>query len=209
MKLKLTKHSGFGEYSPDNESLFSRLARFMKPRSSALIDADAFAGQNAQTTVRTSCDAEVVAAVPEAVKNHNFVWARLRDLEINHGKVPPLELAEGQLADTGRASKISSADKVQATTTEIREGVRSIDESLAKIIECLPERTALIVTSGQGDHRDVSKMQNKQRDFLALQKALPMSEIPIKDRFLEKDVKLLEDTVDEAKHGVFFMMIKQ
>ncbi|KAF9375100.1 hypothetical protein CPB97_011692 [Podila verticillata] len=188
MKLKLTKPPGFGEYSPDNESLFSRLNRFMKPRTSALIDADAFAGQNAQTTIRTQTDAEVVAAVPEAVKNHNFVWARLRDLEINHGKAPPLELAEGQLVDTGRASKISSADKVQATTTEIREGVRSIDESIAAIIDSVPARTAVIVTSGQ---------------------ALALGEIPIKDRFLEKDVKLLEDTVEEAKHGVFFLMVKQ
>ncbi|KAI9233157.1 MAG: hypothetical protein BYD32DRAFT_440346 [Podila humilis] len=209
MKLKLTKPAGFGEYSPDNESLFSRLSRFMKPRTSALIDADAFAGLNAQTTIRTQTDAEVVAAVPEAVKNHNFVWARLRDLEINHGKAPPLELEEGQLVDTGRASKISSADKVQATTTEIREGVRSIDESIAAIIDSVPARTAVIVTSGQGDHRDVSKMQNKQRDFLALRKALALGEIPIKDRFLEKDVKLLEDTVEEAKHGVFFLMVKQ
>ncbi|KAG0324932.1 hypothetical protein BG004_003339, partial [Podila humilis] len=106
MKLKLTKPPGFGEFSPDYESLFSRLNRFNKPRTSALIDSDAFAGQSAQTTIRTGSDAEVVAAVPEAIKNHNFVWARLRDLEINHGKNPPLELAEGQLADTGRASKI-------------------------------------------------------------------------------------------------------
>ncbi|KAG0198979.1 hypothetical protein BGX28_007647 [Mortierella sp. GBA30] len=207
-KLKLSKQPGFGEYIQDQESLFSRLSRFNVPRTSALIDADAFAGQSATTTIRTASDQEVVQAVPEAIQKHNFVWARLRDIEINHGKAPEVTLAEGQLADTGRASKLSSRDKIQASDVEICRGIRSIDQNVKKIVESLPPRTAVILTSGQGDHREVSELQHRQKVFIELFKTKNLSEIPEEDRFLEEDERKLEEAVEKAKSGVCFLMVK-
>ncbi|KAF9080629.1 hypothetical protein BGX23_001878 [Mortierella sp. AD031] len=209
IKLKLTKPVGFGEYQQDQESLFSRLQRFNNPKSSVLIDADAFAGQSATTTIRTKSDEEVVAAVPEAIQKHNFVWARLRDIEINHGKVPEVELAEGQLADKGRLSKVSSSEKIQASEEEIRQGLRSVDKSIEKIVEALPPHTAVIVTSGQGDHREVSKMQHRQKKFMELYKTKNLDQIPKEDHFLDADEKLLAKAVEVAKSGVCFLKIKQ
>ncbi|KAF9576109.1 hypothetical protein EC968_000177 [Mortierella alpina] len=208
VKLKLSKPPGFGEYIQDQESLFSRLTRFNITRTSALIDADAFAGQSATTTIRTATDQDVVEAIPEAIQKHNFVWARLRDVEINHGKAPTVVLAEGQMVDTGRASKLSSRDKIQATEEEIRRGMRSIDQSIKKIIESLPPRTAVIVTSGQGDHRQVSEMQHRQKVFTDLFKTKDLSEIPEEDRFLEEDEQKLAEAVEKAKSGVCFLMVK-
>ncbi|KAF9172958.1 hypothetical protein BGX21_009052 [Mortierella sp. AD011] len=208
LKLKLSKPPGFGEYEQDQESLFSRLHRFNIPRTSALIDSDAFAGQSATATIRTASDTEVVAAIPEAIQKHNFVWARLRDIEINHGKVPEQELAEGQLVDTGRASKISSAEKIQATEEEIRAGIKSVDNSVRQIFESLPPRTAVILTSGQGDHREVSKLQLRQKAFAELSKKKPSSEIPEEDRFSGKDVEKLEKAVEMAKGGICFLTVK-
>ncbi|KAG0356654.1 hypothetical protein BGZ54_000659, partial [Gamsiella multidivaricata] len=196
IKLKLTKPPGFGEYVQDQESLFSRLHRFNSPRTSALIDSDSFAGQNATTTIRTKSDQDVVEALPEAIQKHHFVWARLRDIEINHGKAPEQSLSEGQFADTGRASKISSADKIQASEEEVRSGIRSIDESLKRIINCLPPRTAVIMVSGQGDHREVSRMQQRQKHFMELCKKKSLDEIPEEERFLEADEKKLEEAVE-------------
>lgn len=209
IKLKLTKPVGFGEYEQDQESLFSRLQRFNNPKTSVLIDSDAFAGQSATTTIRTHSDEEVVAAVPEAIKNHNFVWARLRDIEINHGKVPVIELAEGQVADKGRLSKVSSGDKVQASEEEIRQGLRSVDKSIEQIVNSLPPRTAVIVTSGQGDHREVSRLQQRQKKFMELYKTKNLSDIPKEEHFLEADENLLAKAVDVAKSGVCFLKIKQ
>ncbi|KAI8599637.1 hypothetical protein EDD21DRAFT_355278 [Dissophora ornata] len=219
--LKLSKPPAFGEYTQEQESLFSRLARFNIPRTSALIDSDAFAGQSATKVIKTNSDKEVVDALPGAIKDHSFVWARLRDIEINHGKAPTqqqqLSSTEGQgqevsaatNVDTGRASKISSADKVQATEDEIREGIRSVDESLKYIFEALPSRTAVILTSGQGDHREVSRMQLKQKKFMELFKTKNLSEIPEEEWFLEEDEKKLEAAVEVAKSGVCFLTIKQ
>ncbi|KAF9106330.1 hypothetical protein BGX27_009205 [Mortierella sp. AM989] len=209
LKLKLSKPHGFGEYEQAQESLFSRLQRFNIPRTSVLIDSDAFAGQSATKTIRTADDREVVAAIPDAIQNHNFVWARLRDIEINHGKAPEQALAEGQLVDTGRASKISSAEKIQATEEEIRAGIRSIDDSLKQIFDSLPSRTAMILTSGQGDHREVSRLQLRQKTFMELSKKISPSEIPEADRFSREDEERLEKAVELAKGGICFMTVKQ
>lgn len=214
IKLKLSKPPGYGEFSQERESLFSRLSRFNVPRTSALIDMDAFVGQSATTTIRTQSDPEVVAAVPEAIQTHDFVWARLRDIEINHGKAPEWAMSsfeEGQqqrVVDTGRAGKISSADKVPATELEVRQGIRSIDTSLKQILESLSSRTAVILTSGQGDHREVSRLQLKQKKFMDLSKTKSLSEIPEGDRFLEEDERKLEEAVEVAKSGVCFFTIK-
>ncbi|KAG9063647.1 hypothetical protein KI688_003758 [Linnemannia hyalina] len=209
IKLKLTKPIGFGEYEQDQESLFSRLQRFNNPKTSALIDSDAFAGQSATTTIRTKSDEEVVAAVPEVIKNHNFIWARLRDIELNHGKVKTIDLAEGQIADKGRLSKVSSSDKIQASEEEIRQGLRSIDKSIERIVDSLPPRTAVIVASGQGDHREVSRLQQRQKHFMELYKTKHLSEIPKEEHFLEADEILLAKAVEVAKSGVCFLKIKQ
>ncbi|KAG0259957.1 hypothetical protein BG011_002233 [Mortierella polycephala] len=208
-KLKLLKPPGFGEYVQDQESLFSRLARFNNPRTSALIDADSFAGQAATTTIKTMADEEVVEAIPEAIQKHNFVWARLRNIELYHGKLPEILLSEGQIADTGRASKVSSRDKVQATEEEVRQGIRSIDQSVKKIIESLPARTAVILTSGQGDHRELSKMQFRQKEYQELLKTKSWDQIPESERFLPEDVRKLEEEVEKTKNGVCFLMVKQ
>ncbi|KAK3818894.1 MAG: hypothetical protein J3Q66DRAFT_282055 [Benniella sp.] len=218
VKLKLTKPHGFGEYVQDQESLFSRLHRFNITRTSALIDMDAFAGQSATTTIRALTDQEVVSMIPEAIRTHDFVWARLRDIEINHGKAPERlsTSSEGRQeqrhqrgADAGRAAKISSADKVQASEEEIRRGIRSIDSSVKQILEALPSRTAVILTSGQGDHREVSRLQSRQKKFMELSKQKSLSEIPEEDRFLEEEERKLEEAVEVAKSGICFLTIKK
>ncbi|KAI1296368.1 hypothetical protein EDD11_007403 [Mortierella claussenii] len=209
IKLKLNKPAGFGEYVQDQESLFSRLQRFNNPRTSALIDSDAFAGQCATTTIRTTTDEEVVKAIPEAIQNHNFVWARLRDIEINHGKVPEQSLVAGQVADKGRASKISSADKIQATEEEIRAGIRSVDQSMKQIMDALPARTAVIITSGQGDHREVSRMQQRQKTSHELLKKGSAQEISEAERFTEEDERKLTAAVETAKGGICFLTVKR
>jgi len=218
VKLKLTKPPGFGEYVQDQESLFSRLHRFNITRTSALIEMDAFAGQSATTTIRALTDQEVVSMIPETIRTHDFVWARLRDIEINHGKAPERlstssegrqEQRQQQGADAGRAAKISSADKVQASEEEIRRGIRSIDSSVKQILEALPSRTAVILTSGQGDHREVSRLQSRQKKFMELSKQKSLSEIPEEDRFLEEEERKLEEAVEVAKSGICFLTIKK
>ncbi|KAF9282688.1 hypothetical protein BGZ68_005822 [Mortierella alpina] len=211
VKLKVEKGPGFGEYNQDQESIFSRLLRHTKPRTSAFIDVNSHSGENATTVYKPANDVEVVEAISEALSDHDFVWARLRDMEINHGKIATVDGngAEQSVAEANQSfTRISSADKVQAPEEEIREAIQSIDRSIASIVESLPLNTALLVTSGQGDHREVSRMQARQKHFQKLYNTLNLSAIPKEEQFLDEDQKALEQAVDRAKNGVCFFMVK-
>ncbi|KAF9954991.1 hypothetical protein BGZ72_004114 [Mortierella alpina] len=211
VKLKIEKGPGFGEYNQDQESIFSRLFRHTKPRTSAFIDVNSHSGEHATTVFKPANDAEVVEAISGALSDHDFVWARLRDMEINHGKIATLDAneAEQSIAEPNQPfTRISSADKVQAAEEEIREAIQSVDKSIADIVESLPLNTALLVTSGQGDHREVSRMQARQKHFQKLYNTLNLSAIPKEEQFLDEDQKALEQAVDRAKNGVCFFMVK-
>ncbi|KAG0359089.1 hypothetical protein BG005_001397 [Podila minutissima] len=208
VKLKLEKGPLFGEFSQEQESLFARLDRHTVPKTSAMIDSFTFAGKAATTTIKPASDTETVKAVQEAVTTHGFVWARLRGMEINHGKVPEADVTAGQLIGTGRDSAVPCSTKTTASEEEIREAARRMDTHIAQIVKCLPANTALMVLSGQGDYREVSKMQQRQKNFQKLYNTLHLSQIPPEDHFLEADQVRLEEAIDQAKNGVCFLMVK-
>ncbi|KAI1318958.1 hypothetical protein EDD11_005392 [Mortierella claussenii] len=215
-KLKIQEGPGFGEFNQEHESIFSRIARYTPPRSSAVIDCEHVSGQDTATVViKAATDVEVVKAIPAATSEYNFVWACLRDLEINHGRSKAKLSAEGKTAgsdgltiDNTHPSQIYGTPKVDATEEEVREAARNIDSSIAEIVRSLPENTALIVTSGQGDLREVIRMQARQRNFQRLYNTLNLSAIPKEDQFLDEDQQAFEKAVDRAKNGVCFFMVK-
>ncbi|KAG0213510.1 hypothetical protein BGX33_002875 [Mortierella sp. NVP41] len=210
IKLKIENGQGFGEYYNDQESIFSRVGRYNNPRTSAVIDDEAVQNcQEATTFVRTTSDAEVVGAVPQAIAEHDFVWARLRDLEVNYGKAgPDVKIGSGHLPDLGRAAFLSGKDRVKASEEEIREAARSVDKSIAAIVESLPAGTAFLVTSGQGDPREMLKYQELQKRYQALYQTVSISAIADEDRFDDESQAALEAGVDKAKNGVCFFMVK-
>ncbi|KAF9179325.1 hypothetical protein BGZ51_005711 [Haplosporangium sp. Z 767] len=208
-KLKIKKGPGFGEYNQDQESIFSKLSRYNSPRSSAVVDMDwHYAASSTAEVFKAANDDEVVQAIPKALEKHSLVWCRLRNLEINHGKNPPVGTNANEVIESAQTPRISSADKIQASEEEIREAVRSIDNSIAQIVESLPANTALLVTSGHGDYREVSRLQARQKHFQHLYNTLTLSAIPKEDQFLDADQKALEEAVDRAKDGVCFFMVK-
>ncbi|KAF9551033.1 hypothetical protein EC957_010801 [Mortierella hygrophila] len=210
IKLKIKNGQGFGEYYNDQESVFSRIKRYTKPRTSAAIDDESFVNcQDATTYIKTTSDAEVVAALPKAMKGHHFVWARLRDLEVNYGKPgPDVSTASGHHPDKGRAAFLPYENRVDATEEEVREAARSVDKSLAAIVEAMPPNTAFLVTSGQGDPREMFKYQELQKRYQALYNTVSISEIVKEDRFDDEAQAALELGVEQAKNGVCFFMVR-
>ncbi|KAK3817872.1 MAG: hypothetical protein JOS17DRAFT_689104, partial [Linnemannia elongata] len=210
IKLKIKNGQGFGEYYNDQESVFSRIKRYTKSKTSAVIDDESVVNcQDATTYIKTTSDAEVVAALPQAMRDHHFIWARLRDLEINYGKRRPDEsTGSSHHPDQGRAAFLSYENRVDATEEEIREAARSVDMSLAAIVEAMPPNTAFLVTSGQGDPREMFKYQELQRRYQALYNTVSISAIPKEDRFDDEAQAALELGVEQAKNGVCFFMVK-
>ncbi|KAF8936029.1 hypothetical protein BGZ47_009697 [Haplosporangium gracile] len=210
IKLKIKNGQGFGEYYNDQESVFSRIKRFTKPRTSAVIDDESVVNcEGATTYVKTTSDAEVVAALPQAMKDHHFVWARLRDLEIKYGKPGPnVSTGSGHHPDQGRTTFLSYENRIDATEEEVREAARSVDKSLAAIVEAMPPNTAFLVTSGQGDPREMLKYQELQRRYQMLYNTVSISAIAKDDRFDDEAQAALELGVERAKNGVCFFMVK-
>ncbi|KAF9143405.1 hypothetical protein BG015_000430 [Linnemannia schmuckeri] len=210
IKLKIKNGQGFGEYYNDQESVFSRIRRYTKPRTSAVIDDESVVNyEDATAFVKTTSDAEVVAALPQAMKDHHFVWARLRDLEINYGKPGPnVSTGSGHHPDQGRAAFLSYENRIDATEEEVREAARSVDKSLATIVEAMPPNTAFLVTSGQGDPREMLKYQELQRRYQALYNTVSISAIAKENRFDDEAQAALELGVERAKNGVCFFMVK-
>jgi len=214
VKLKIQEGPEFGQYNQDSQSIFVRLFRHSARRLSAVIDCEMVPGEtSAATVIKVRTDTEVVKEVQGAIKNHNFVWARLRAIEINHGKISPLSSETEKIEDAGSASQEpdsapAMSHKVSVTDEEIREAVRSIDNSIAAIVDSLPTNTALIVTSGEGDTRDVQQLQAQQKRFQKLYSSLELSSIPREDQFLDEEQQLLHKAVDKAKNGVCFFMVK-
>ncbi|KAK3822816.1 MAG: hypothetical protein J3Q66DRAFT_330201 [Benniella sp.] len=215
VKLKIQEGPGFGEYNQDSQSIFVRLFRHSARRLSAVIDSEMVPGEtSAATVIKVRTDTEVVKEVQGAIQNHNFVWARLRAIEINHGKISPLSSETEKIEDAGGSalqepdSAPAMSHKVSVTDEEIREAVRSIDNSIAAIVDSLPTNTALIVTSGGGDTREVQQLQAQQKKFQKLYSSLELSSIPREDQFLDEEQQLLYKAVDKAKNGVCFFMVK-
>ncbi|KAF9581656.1 hypothetical protein BGW38_001247 [Lunasporangiospora selenospora] len=208
IKLKIANGPAFGEYNQEQESIFSRLGRYTLPRTSVMIDTDQLAALGATQFIRVTTDKEVVEAIPKAVEENNLIWARLRGLEINHGKISEEDQTMNDLIGSGRPAHVHAANKVDASSEEIREAARKVDQSISTIIESLPENTAVIVTSGQGDGRALSKILMKQKKYRTLFNTQALSMIPMEDRFTDGDQEALLAAVERTKDGVCFMMVK-
>ncbi|KAF9908628.1 hypothetical protein EC991_009655 [Linnemannia zychae] len=210
VKLKIEQGQGFGEYYNDQESIFSRLKRYNRPKTSAVVDDEFVTNcEDATTYIKTTSDAEVVAALPKVMAEHHFVWARLRDLEIGYGKAgPDSKTGSGHHPNQGRTGFLSYEHRVDATEQEIHEAAQSVDKSLAAIVEAMPPNTAFLVTSGQGDPRDMLKYQDLQKRYQTLYNTVSISSIAKEDRFDDEAQAALERGVERAKHGLCFFMVK-
>ncbi|KAG0278270.1 hypothetical protein BGZ95_004346 [Linnemannia exigua] len=210
IKLKIEQGQGFGEYYNDQESVFSRISRYTRPRTSAVVDDEFIVNcEDATTYIKTTSDADVVAALPQAMAEHHFVWARLRDLEIAYGKAKPnVKTGSGHLPDQGRTGFLSYENRVDASEQEIRKAAQSVDKSLAAIVDAMPPNTAFLVTSGQGDPRDMLKFQELQKRYQTLYNTVSISSIAKEDRFDDEAQAALELGVERAKHGLCFFMVK-
>ncbi|KAF9995259.1 hypothetical protein BGZ65_009104 [Modicella reniformis] len=219
--LKIKRGPGFGEFNQVSQSIFARLARHIVPQSSVVIDSEAVPGEaSANTIIKVKTDNEVIRAVSEAIGKHNFVWTRLRAMEINHDKTSSgpddneddgatIGDTPGVLDSPSSASTSLGGEKDEKVTEDgIREAVRSLDRSIAAIVDSLPTNTALIVASGHGNTQEVQRLQAKQKKFQQLYNSVELSSIPKEDQFLDEDQKLLQEAVNRARNGVCFLMVK-
>jgi RNA exonuclease 1 len=189
VKLKVQKGKDFGLFNVDTESLFARLKR--RGIDSAVIEygnrRGSFYGDKVRTCMSAQSDAEVVDGILEALQtNHGFVWSRMKEVET--------------------AAHWKDNDSEEASQEEMEPALFQLDANLKRLWEALPPCTALMVITGSGDPREMSRLFAKKRTYEAELKMKKWDNIEVK--WMDADLQAYTLAVDKARTGLGFVVIK-
>lgn len=204
-------------------------------KSSAAIDwGDATRSACNAATVTISCksDAEVEAGIIRAVKGDpdglevpgggvDFVWARMRELEAlqgwwNRNKLaadepggpPPLPLSTTtDNFEDSTAPPTASAPKDPATSP-LEECLTNLANRLKRIYDALPPCTGLIVFSGSGDPREMSRLQAVQAQFKKEYNTPGSKWDQLSVQWTDVEDQALRRAVRAARSGIGFIGVK-
>ncbi|WVQ83395.1 hypothetical protein IAT38_005536 [Cryptococcus sp. DSM 104549] len=201
LRMKLAHGPDYGN-SPDNmEPISDRLSRFMsgsaRPgRTSAFCDYGnprLLHGSKATTVVRCESDDDVVKAVGEVVKTHDFVFGRLKELSVVQGWEDN--------NSTDPHAPIDPAD-VDAALQRFNDRITAIHASL-------PSNSALILLTGQSDPMPMVHLMRRRQKWERLVKALGgTDDLHKEEKWSTEDERTLEARVEEAREGMAFFRVK-
>ena len=189
VKLKCQRGKEFGLFNLDMESLFARLKR--QGIDSAVVEygdrGSSFYGDTVRTCISVESDEEVVEGILEVLQtNHGFVWSRMKDLE--------------------SVSKWKDNDSTEVTAEEMEPALERFDGNLHRLWEALPPCTALMVITGSGDPREMSRLYSKKKLYDAELKKKKWDDIQVK--WMDGDQQAYSLAVDKARTGLGFVAIK-
>ena len=232
VKQKCEKGPKWGSGETNMESIFKRLGRTPRPKSNnenrtgAIVDwGEPQRGHGGQAQVSIGCktDEDVVEAVDQALKGLavgkdgatekvDFVWGRLRELELARGwwddaKTADVEaIRQNALQRLGLSATGGDDDEVEVKGAELAEAVSRTVKHITQIYDSLPRCTALIVYSGTGDPRAVRRLQAMQQQYRREYATKNWDNLSVK--WTDTEVQALSRAVQEARDGVGFIVVK-
>ncbi|GAA5902806.1 hypothetical protein JCM5296_002887 [Sporobolomyces johnsonii] len=228
LRLKMEKGPGFGEFVTDQETIFERLGRGQDPKTSAVVDHGTpgqWHGAKATTAIACTNDDEVLQGMLDSIEGHDLTIARFMDLSHTLGwsqptvtsapkpSAPNPAVASGDATPPPTGSLPSAAVAAAPASTgpsasEIATAFTSLNARLSALHASLPPLTALIVFTGHGDPREMSRLAAKKAKFDRLWKTVKQSEIKDEDRWMEMDDRKLLDEVERCRWGLSFYCVK-
>ncbi|KNG46450.1 rna exonuclease 4 [Stemphylium lycopersici] len=231
VKQKCEKGPRWGSGDTNAESIFKRLDRSMRPkandshRAGAVIDwGDPNRGHGGQAQVSIGCktDAEVVEAIDRTLKGQaegkdgtvdkiDFVWGRLRELELARGwwddaKTADVELIRQNALERLGFSKDSDDMDVDVRGAELGDAVSKTVERIGQVYDSLPRCTAFIVYSGTGDPREVRRLQGMYQQHRREYATKNWDNLSVK--WTDTEVQALSKACQDARNGVGFIVVK-
>lgn len=231
VKQKCEKGPRWGSGDTNAESLFKRLGRSARPkstdlhRSGAVIDwGDPSRGHGGQAHVSIGCrnDAQVVEAIDHAMKSQaetkdgiavkvDFVWARLRELELARGwwddaKTADVEAIRQEALQNLGLMENGVGDEVEVKGPALGDAVSRIVERIVQIYDLLPRCTAFIVYSGTGDPREIRRLQAMQQQYRREYATKNWDNLSVK--WTDTEVQALSKACQDARNGVGFIVVK-
>jgi RNA exonuclease 1 len=231
VKQKCEKGPTWGTGDTNAESIFKRLGRSTRPksnnetRSGAVIDwGEPNRGHGNQARVSIGCqsDAEVVEAIDCALKGRavgregatesvDFVWARLRELELSRGwwddaKSADVETIRQSALQRLNLSREDTDADVEVKGSELGDAVSRTIKHIAQIYDSLPRCTAFIVYSGTGDPREVRRLQSMQQQYRREYQTKNWDNLSVK--WTDTEIQALSKACQQARNGVAFIGVK-
>ncbi|KAF2278165.1 uncharacterized protein EI97DRAFT_372791 [Westerdykella ornata] len=235
VKEKCERGPAFGTAATNTEPIFKRLARSVRNQSADNLRAGALVdwgfpkrgyGGSAQIAIGCRNDEEVVAGIESAVKGQavgesgateqvNFVWGRLRELEILRGwwdetKSDDVEeMRQEALKRLGRPITFEEdeVDEVtEVSSSELAKAVASTVDNIAKVYDSLPRGTAFIVYSGSGDPREIRRLSTMQRQHHKEMRTKDWDDRTVK--WTDTETQALSDAILTARQGISFVKVK-
>jgi RNA exonuclease 1 len=231
VKQKCEKGPTWGTGDTNAESIFKRVGRATRPKSNhetragAVIDwgePNRGHGNHAHVSVGCKSDDEVVDAI-DSVLNGNtvgkdgattkvdFVWARLRELELSRGwwddaKTADVEaIRQDALKRIGLSREDTDAE-VEVTGSELGDAVARTVKHITQIYESLPRCTAFMVYSGTGDPREIRRLQAMQQQYRREYQTKNWDNLSVK--WTDTEIQALSKACQEARNGVGFITVK-
>nr|POF26204.1 putative exonuclease [Quercus suber] len=227
VKQKCEKGKAWGTPEANGESIFKRLDRSIRAkrdkvnpvgddehRIGAVVDwgePNRGYGSSAKVVIGCESDTDVVASVKRAVLGEaeespttvprggcDFTWARLRELEAYRRFWNRSKTTDNAAI---RDSAFSSTTKATLASV-VGQTVQHIQE----IWDALPSCTALIVYSGSGDPRELSEMQDMQRQYKEEFKVKKWDELSVK--WTDVEEQKLRKACEKARMGCGFIAVK-
>ena len=229
VKQKCEKGPKWGSGDTNAESIFKRLGRTTRPkanstRTGAVIDwGEPQRGHGGQAQLSKGCksDSEVVEAIDTAMKGAmeakdgatsqvDFVWARLRELEISRGwwddaKTPDVELIRQNALQRLGLLK-NDEDEVEVKGTDLGKAVSGTINHITQVYDSLPRCTALVVYSGTGDPREIRRLQTMQQQYRREYATKNWDNLSVK--WTDTEVQALSQACQDARNGVGFIVVK-
>jgi RNA exonuclease 1 len=189
VKLKSQRGKDFGMFNVDMESLFARLKR--RGIDSAVVEygnrGGNFYGDKVRSCISAESDAGVVDGIFEALHTgHSFVWSRMKDIE---------NIA-GWKDNNSREQSVE----------DMADAMARFDANIQRLWDGLPPCTALMVISGSGDPREMSRLYAKKRTYETELKEKKYDDI--QEKWMDADQQGFILAVDKARTGVGFVAIK-
>lgn len=228
VKLKCEKGERWGTSDATNESVFRRLGRSSGPgkaaspgegRTGAVVDwGNPERGYGSQATMSIGCrdDEDVVKGVSSAINGDesnpsipgggvDFVWARLRDLELYRGWCT-------RFPDSNNANESTTLDpngeNTPITRAALAEMVSRTVSRISRVYESLPPCTLFMVYSGTGDPREVSRLQAMHKTYREelFHAGKPWDELSVK--WTDTEEQALKRACERAREGCGFFCVK-
>jgi len=176
-------------FNVDQESIFTRLKR--RGIESAVVEygnrGNAFYGENVRSCISAESDEEVVDGILEAVQtDHGFIWSRMKDVE--------------------NAAKWKDDESVNVAEEELQHALSKFDANLQRLWEGLPPCTALMVITGSGDPREMSRLFAKKKTYEAELRVKQYDDCQVK--WMDDDQQAYTLAVDKARTGLGFITVK-